>query len=73
MCALRANRTVRHRPSPAHVKSTRSLDVSRGLSVRLPVCDVVAHHVEWEALEVVELFKLGQDPKPAIEMKSDSG
>jgi len=37
------------------------------------VCDVVAHHVEWEALEVVELFELGQDPKPAIEKKSDSG
>ena len=53
-----------------------SLDVSRGLPVRLPVCtlcDVVAHHVEWEALEVVELFELGQDPKPAIEKKSDSG
>jgi hypothetical protein len=33
-------------------------------------CDVVAHGVEREPLEVVELFELGQDPKPA---KSDSG
>ena len=34
-------------------------------------CDVVAHGVEREPLKVVELFELGQDPKPVT--KSDSG
>ena len=33
-------------------------------------CDVVAHGVEREPLKVVELFELGQDPKPVT--KSDS-
>lgn len=34
-------------------------------------CDVVAHGVKREPLKVVELFELGQDPKPVT--KSDSG